>query len=463
MMLCYGLLEGIAMVCAEIEKEASDRLDRHFISIWEDCDALVAEGIREFRDRWANYSVHSYRKDPRNHLKDAHADIKKETDKRPISELILEVLDPKVSAFLNSLPETHFHFFPNPYWNISHSPFQGSKSEFPLTEKFYRNVSVKYGAKFKTETPLTNLIMIMGFKNTHDSIKQQLRHFMNSEHQCRPIDFRFQATMDNLLELLWLLHLTPTRFKHHSADIKLNARRKQTYCELCGQRNELAEYFYRLDNNLLAPNDLQEADDGHNTKLQLSHRYCAQHRPRKKDSRTWNPAYKSALQSKEQFEKEFRRLQLHVAGAVEYKPVLDDKELKSLSAEELIDRYFYLFLEGKTVTQEQANAYFDYVKDNFKFPIGLEGETKRLIDEAAVRLTGAGTLLGADDVGKLRDIARHMVDSRLTDRKKQILVLKQGLNQTQISERLTDIEGRKMSPQSVSKALRAVRDEFLLQ
>lgn len=449
------------MEYAEIEREASDRLDRHFISVWEDCDALVAEGIREFRDRWANYSVHSYRKDPRNHLKDAHADIKKETDKRPIGELILEVLDPKVSAFLNSLPETHFHFFPNPYWNLRHAPVQDSQSEFPLVRNFYSRVSVKYGPKFKAETPLTNLILMMGFKSAHDSIKQQLRHFLKTEHQCRPVDFRFQATVDNLLELLWSLHLTPTRFKHHSPDIKINARRKQTYCELCGQRNELAEHLYRLDNNLLDLDDQQDADDEQKKKLQLSHRYCARHRPRNKDGLTWNPAYKSALQSKEQFEKEFRRLQLHVAGAVEYKPVLDDKELRSLSAEELIDRYFYLFLKGKTVTQEHAQAYFDYVKHNFKCPIEVEGETKRLIDEAAVRLTGAGTLLGADDEGKLRDIARHMVDSRLIDRKKQILVLKQGLNQTQISERLTELEGKTISPQTISKALKSLENNFI--
>jgi len=455
------------MEYAEIEREAKGRLGTKFISVWEDCDALVAEGIREFRDRWANYSVHSHRKDPRNHLKDAHADIKKETDKRPIGELILEVLDPKVSAFLNALPETHFHFFPNPYWNLRHAPVQGSQSEFPLLRSFYRRVSTKYGPKFEAETPLTNLVMMMGFKSTHDSIKQQLRHFMNTEHQCRPIDFRFQATVDNLLELLWMLHLTPTRFKHHSPDIKINARRKQTYCELCGQRNELAEYFYRLDNNLLDLDDQQDADDkqeatdGQKKKLQLSHRYCAHHRPRNKDGRTWNPVYKSAQQSKEQFEKELRRLQLHVAGAVEYRPVLDDEELRSLSAEELIDRYFYLFLEGKTVTPEHAQACFDYVKHNFKCPIEVEGETKRLIDEAIVRLTGAGTLLGADDEGKLRDIARHMVDSRLTDRKKQILVLKQGLNQTQIAKRLTEIEGKSISPQTISKCIKSTQNLFL--
>lgn len=80
-----------------------------------------------------------------------------------------------------------------------------------------------------------------------------------------------------------------------------------------------------------------------------------------------------------------------------------------------------------------------------------------------MHLTGAVTLLDADDVGKLRDIARHMVGSRLTDRKKWILVLKQGLNQIQITERLTVTEGRKISAKSVSKTLRAVQDDFLLQ
>ncbi|WP_219583882.1 hypothetical protein [Vibrio parahaemolyticus] len=178
------------MEYAEIEKEASDRLDTYFISVWEDCDAFVADGIREFRDRWANYTVHSRRKDPRNHLKGVLAHNKLETDKLPIGDLILEVLDPKVSAFLSSLPESHFHFFPNPYLNIERSPLPRSKAKLTMTERVTREMSLKYGSKFKEDTPLTNLVMMMGFKNAHDVIKQQLRHFENTEHQYRPIDFR---------------------------------------------------------------------------------------------------------------------------------------------------------------------------------------------------------------------------------------------------------------------------------
>jgi integrase len=206
------------MEFAEIEKEAQDRLDTYYIAVWEGCDDLIAEGVREFRDRWSNYSVHSYRKDPRNHLKGSDAKIVKDSDRRPISELISEVLDPKVAAFLNSLPKTHFHFFPNPSWNLCYSPVHDPKNESPITERFDRKASAKKEVKFKAERPLTNLIVMMGLKNSHDAIKQQLRHFLKTEHQCRAIDFGYQATIDTLLELLWQLHQTPTRFKQHSAD-----------------------------------------------------------------------------------------------------------------------------------------------------------------------------------------------------------------------------------------------------
>ncbi|HCG5114470.1 TPA: hypothetical protein NJZ05_002857 [Vibrio parahaemolyticus] len=448
------------MEYAEIEKEASVRLDTYFISVWEDCDTFVADGIREFRDRWANYTVHSRRKDPRNHLKGVLAHDKLETDKLPIGDLILEVLDPKVSAFLSSLPESHFHFFPNPYLNIDRSPLPRSKAKLTMTERVTREMSLKYGSKFKEDTPLTNLVMMMGFKNAHDVIKQQLRHFENTEHQYRPIDFRFQATVDNLLELLWQLHLTPTRFKQHSADTKLNARRKQTYCELCGQRNELAEYFYKLDNNML--NDEYQIDD-HNEKnpdnkkkLQLSHRYCSRHKPKNIDGRSWNSTYKSALKSKGQFEKELRRLQLHIFKV---------EQLKAVSGDELVDQYFYHFLQDKCVTQKQADAFFHYIRNNLEYPVELKGETEKLINEAAVSLTGSGTTLGAGDEGALRNIARRMVDSRLTDNKKRMLALKkqdQGLSQKAIAQKLTELGGKKITPQAVSKALGTVRDEFLL-
>ena len=205
--------------------------------------------------------------------------------------------------------------------------------------------------------------------------------------------------------------------------------------------------------------ELEDEIESHNEqnpdnqkKLQLSHRYCSYHKPKHKNGCTRNSAYKSALHSKDQFENEFQRLQLHIVRV---------EELKVISRDELVDLYFYHFLQDKCVTQEQSDAFFHYVRDNFNYPIVLKEETERLIHEAAVRLTGAGTTLGADDIGKLRDIARHMVDSRLTDSKKRMLVLKkQGFNQRQIADKLTEIEGRTISSQAVSKALKSVDSDF---
>ena len=60
------------------------------------------------------------------------------------------------------------------------------------------------------------------------------------------------------------------------------------------------------------------------------------------------------------------------------------------------------------------------------------------------------------DEAELRNLARLMVDMKLTDRRKQILVLKKlGFNQSDIARRL------EIERQAVSKALRSVPDFFL--
>lgn len=61
------------------------------------------------------------------------------------------------------------------------------------------------------------------------------------------------------------------------------------------------------------------------------------------------------------------------------------------------------------------------------------------------------------DEAELRNLARLMVDMKLTDRRKQILVLqKYGFNQSEIARRL------EIERQAVSKALRSIPDCFQL-
>lgn len=61
------------------------------------------------------------------------------------------------------------------------------------------------------------------------------------------------------------------------------------------------------------------------------------------------------------------------------------------------------------------------------------------------------------DEAELRNIARLMVDTRLSDRKKQILMLQRlGFNQSEIAQRL------QIERQAVSKAFRSIPDCFRL-
>ena len=96
-----------------------------------------------------------------------------------------------------------------------------------------------------------------------------------------------------------------------------------------------------------------------------------------------------------------------------------------------------------SANQTNTDTYLVYAKDSSKLSIEMKRKTKRLIDVTIVlRLTGAGKLLGADDEGKLRGIARHMIDSRLADRKKQILVLKQRLTKHKFQKDLRSLRER---------------------
>ncbi|PTB90634.1 LuxR family transcriptional regulator, partial [Marinobacter sp. Z-F4-2] len=61
-------------------------------------------------------------------------------------------------------------------------------------------------------------------------------------------------------------------------------------------------------------------------------------------------------------------------------------------------------------------------------------------------------------------LARRMVDSKLSDTKKKMLVLKRsGFSQAEIGKRILNAKQQPMTRQAVSKALASVRKEFLLE
>ncbi|HEP9366858.1 TPA: hypothetical protein VDV55_000577 [Pseudomonas aeruginosa] len=134
--------------------------------------------------------------------------------------------------------------------------------------------------------------------------------------------------------------------------------------------------------------------------LHLSNRYCASHRPRHANG-TWNPQYQRAKRSKKLFNLELARL-----------------------------------------TEQSAQRTLSPRHDTPAAEI------------FAFHITHSNGLTAADE-GALREQARLMIDARLTDAKKQMLILRaSGLNQSEIARRMG------ISRQAVSKALGSIPSSF---
>jgi hypothetical protein len=174
----------------------------------------------------------------------------------------------------------------------------------------------------------------------------------------------------------------------------LNGQRLKVFCRFCGKLAELASFAESGNDN-----DQRGMDE----KLRLSNLYCATHRPKLPDGE-WNPEYRKAKRSVAQFDLELIRLSRQCASRV---------TLQAESGDELVDGYIHNYMLGQTLT---------------------------LADEA-----------------ELRNLARLMVDSRLSDRKKQILMLQRfDLNQSAIARRLG------IERQAVSKAVASIPEIFRL-
>ncbi len=174
----------------------------------------------------------------------------------------------------------------------------------------------------------------------------------------------------------------------------LNGQRLKVFCRFCGSLAELASF---------AESVKDEGQRGIDEKLRLSNLYCAAHRPKLPDD-GWNPEYRKAKRSVAQFDLELIRLSRQCASR---------GTPQAKSGDELVDSYIHNYMLGQTLT---------------------------LAEEA-----------------ELRDLARLMVDSRLSDRKKQILMLHRlGFNQSAIARR------QGIERQAVSKAIASIPEIFWL-
>ncbi len=244
-----------------------------------------------------------------------------------------------------------------------------------------------------TGVSFSGIIRLVGLDAMVRMQRQLLRQFIKTEDTQTPRDRRFVATLESLIGLVWDCACKRPT-KSKVRDTRLNGERLQGFCRFCGSLAELTSFAGGSDD--------PKADDPEE-KLRLSSLYCLDHRP-KLPSGAWNPVYRQARRSLAQFDLELARLNQQCA-----KPATAQVK----SGDQLVDSYFFHYVAGQT--------------------------------------------LQPADKAELRNQARLMVDSKLSDRKKQMLMLQRsGLNQSEIARKLG------IERQAVSKALAAIPAMFRL-
>ena len=234
--------------------------------------------------------------------------------------------------------------------------------------------------------------------------RQLLRQFIMTEDQQTARDQVFVATLESLIELVLACMCKNPQYSSAIAGVNLNNQRRHGSCEYCGNLTEFSTFISRIQKN-----QINDAELKVNKKLELSDKYCTAHKS-KLPTGEWNPIYRQAKRSLTQFNIELARLTRQCAKR---------SEGCAKSGDKLIDEYFYHFMLNLTIQPA--------------------------------------------DHAELRNLARRMVDSKLSDTKKKMLALqKLGFNQTEIGQRLLNVNHQPMTRQAVSKALASVRKEFLL-
>lgn len=222
--------------------------------------------------------------------------------------------------------------------------------------------------------------------------RQLLRQFVKTVDKQDSRDQRFVATIESLTGLVWDCACKRPKKSTITTGVNLNAQRKHGFCELCGELTEFADFMATVADDQVNDVELQDRK-----KLELSHQYCVRHRPILANG-SRSPAYRQAKRSLAQFNLELDRLNRQCAKRA---------TPQAASGDPLVDRYFHQYLLAQT--------------------------------------------LQPADKAELRNQARLMVDAKLSDRKKQILILQwEGLNHSGIARKLG------IERQTVSKALKSL-------
>ena len=254
-----------------------------------------------------------------------------------------------------------------------------------------------------TGVRLSGIIRMVGFDAAARLQRELLRNFIRQEDHINAQDKRFAATLESVFELIWASackQSVDSQLCDSNGNPRgLNGRRRQGFCRFCGNPTSLTSFT-----------DDESQLRGVADESRLSTLYCKDHQP-KLASAAWNPNYRKVRRSVDQFDIELARLSRQCAKRSSMRA--------AESGDELVDGYFYHYFLSQTIQPA--------------------------------------------DAAELRNLARLMVDAKLSDAKKKMLVLQlSGLNQSEVAERLLGSKQQPLTRQAVSKALASIPAIFHL-
>lgn len=250
----------------------------------------------------------------------------------------------------------------------------------------------------------SELLKNVGFNVVARAQRLLLRQFILTSDSQNSLDKCFIATIESLIELVSECASKRPKKSSPAKGITINSQRKLGFCEFCGNQTEFSKFITEISEYAAKDNEFP-----YHEKLDFSDRYCSNHRPRLTNGQ-WNPLYRQGKRSLEKFNQELLRLRRQCA-----KP----NKANANSGNGLVDYYFLKWMLDKNLT-----------------PV---------------------------DIVDLRNIARFMTDSKLSDTKKKILALiHQGFNQSEVAQILSNNHNLPMTRQAVSKALATLRNEFYI-
>lgn len=213
-------------------------------------------------------------------------------------------------------------------------------------------------------------------------------------------DYEVTRSLDSLRELALACRLKKSKRKSHG---KINTRRARQFCQSCGEQTELSAHL----SGTAWP--VQDEDE----RLRLSSTYCTAHRPKAPFSEAVKADYFRAKRSQSKFDQEFIRLERQSWG--------NPATPRAKSGSKLVDEYICRLAAHRQ--------------------LGIASDQSNLdsIDK------------------KLREEARQLVDRKISDRKKEIvMLLASGLNQSETALRLG------IQRQAVSKILQSIPSDYRL-